>query len=81
MEVGVIARAQTDRIQGRINEAECRLAIGDRLLIGESQIAGPHGRGKAGAAVKIFGASGLIGANVKSEISIGRNIGAVAESL
>src|ERR1700677_5034401 len=74
-----IARAESRWVNDRINVAD-RLAIGCRLLIGQSQVTGPHRCCKAGPAILIRRASLLVGANIESEISIGRYIRAVAIS-
>ena len=50
-----------------------------QLLVDESDVAGPHGRGEAGAAVVVRQAGGLVGAGVEGEVGVGRDVGAVAQ--
>ena len=78
MEIGVIARAQANRIKARIDEPDRRIAIGNRLLIDQSQVSGPHGRRKTGSTIIVGRAGSLIGADVKREIRVCRNVRAVA---
>ena len=49
-------------------------------MIGESQITGPHGSGKAGA-TEAPAATTLIGTVVEVEVGFSRDVGTVAESL
>src|SRR5208282_5245814 len=79
-EIGV-AVPQVQRINGGINEAGCRNAVGSRLLIGQSQIAGPHGRGKTGSAVFVLSATALVGTDVKAKIRVGRDVWDIAIGL
>src|SRR5580692_834055 len=78
VEVGRIAFPQTQRVNSWVNEAGRFIAVGFRLLISQSQVAGPHGRGKTGPAIKVFRASGLVGADVKGKIRVCRDVRAVA---
>src|SRR5208282_4467179 len=77
VEIGVVARAHADIVDSGVDEPDIPIAVGSRLLIGQSQVAGPHGRGKAGSAVFIGRAAGLVGANVKGKIRVGRHVGGV----
>lgn len=78
MEIGVVARAQTNRVKTRIDEAERVPAVSDCLLVDESQVASPHGRRKTGPAIVVGGAAGLVGTNVDSEVRVGRHVRAIA---
>src|SRR5580704_7030555 len=78
VEVGRTAFPQTQRVNSWVNEAGRFIAVGFRLLISQSQVAGPHGRGKTGPAIKVFRASGLVGADVKGKIRVCRDVRAVA---
>ena len=80
VEIGAVARAGSDRIDERVDEADRFAGAGDCLLIDQRHIAGPHGSRKAGPAVLVGGAGGLVGADVEREISVGRNVRAVAKS-
>ena len=51
--------------------------IGCRLLIGQSHVAGPHGRRKTGSAIFVCRAGGLVGTDVKGKIRVGRDVRAV----
>jgi hypothetical protein len=81
MEIGVIARAQTDRIEGWIDEANRVITVSDCLLIDERQVAGPHRRRKTGSAILVRSAGSLVSTDVKGEIRVCRNIRAVAIAL
>ena len=72
-----IAFPQTQRINGWINEAGRWSLLGSRLLIGQGQIAGPHGRRKTDPAVFVCSAGALVGADVKGEIRVRRDVRAV----
>ena len=74
MKIGGIACAYTQCVNGRVNEAEQRVAIEERLLIGQSQVAGPHGRRKTGSAIVVRRAGGLVGADVKVKIRFRRHV-------
>ena len=75
---GEAAAGDVLRVNGGIDEPDCRLAIHGQLLVDERDIAGPHGRGKACAAIGVGGAGGLVGADVEREVGVGRNVRAVA---
>ena len=81
VEISVIVRAQSNRIQRGIDEPDGLIAVSDRLLIDQSQVASPHGRGKTGSTVVVGGARGLVGADVKGEIGVRGNVRTVAVSL
>ena len=51
--------------------------MGSCLLIGQSHVAGPHGRRKTGPALFVCGAGFLVGADVKAKIRVCRNVRAV----
>ena len=78
MKIRVVVRTQTNRIQTRIYEAHAVIAIGDRLLIDQSQVAGPHGRSKAGTPILVGCAGGLVRTHVESKIRVRRNVWAIA---
>ena len=78
MKIRVVVRTQTNRIQSRINEAHAVIAIGHRLLIDQSQVAGPHGRSKAGSPILVGRAGGLVRTHVESKIRVRRNVWAIA---
>src|SRR5580658_6214495 len=68
MKIGVVTRPHAKRINGRINEADRRIAIKSRLLIDQGHVTSPHGRRKTGAAILVCRAGGLPGTNVKAEV-------------
>jgi hypothetical protein len=78
VEIGVIVRAQTNRVEGRIDEADRVISVSDRLLVDESQVAGPHGRRKTGSTILISSAGSLVGTDVKGKVRVSRNVRAVA---
>jgi len=80
VEVVVIVRPHTKRINSRIDEAERRVAVGNRLLIDKSHVSGPHGGRKTSAAVFVCSASGLVGANIKVKIGFRGDVRGVAQS-
>src|SRR5208282_1569744 len=80
VEIGVIARAQANRIKTRIDEPNRAVAVSDCLLISEGQVAGPHGGSKTVPTIHVGGAGSLAGADVKGEICVCRNVRAVAIS-
>jgi len=73
VEIG-IAVPLIQRINGGVDEAGCGNAVGRRLLIGQSEIACPHGGGKTGPAVCIGSTALLVGANVERKICVGRDV-------
>ena len=66
-------------VDGGVDEADEGLAVGGELLVDEGDVAGPHGRGEAGAAVFVGEAGGLVGAGVEGEVGVGGDVGAVAQ--
>src|SRR5208337_1263116 len=65
-------------VDGWVDEANGRIAVGDQLLIDQSDEARPHGSGEAGAAVLIRQARCLVGAGVEGEIRVCRDVWAIA---
>ena len=78
MKIGAVARAHTDGIDCRIHEADGGIAVGNRLLVDESHVTGPHGRGETGPAPASSTAT-LVGANVKVLIGFCGDIRNIAE--
>src|SRR5208283_1229533 len=70
VEVRVIDRRHILRIDGRVDEADGRLAVLSQLLVDQGDVARPHGRRKAGAAVIVGRAGGLIRADIKSKVGV-----------
>ncbi len=66
------------RVDGWVDKADGGLAVDGELLVDERDVGGPHGRGKAGSAVGVGGAGGLVGADVEGEVGVGGNVRAVA---
>lgn len=78
MEVSAVAGSDVLRVDGGVEEADGGLSVGDQLLVDERDVSRPHRRGEAGASVLIGCAGGLIGTDVEGEVSVGRDVGAVA---
>ena len=81
MEIGVIVRAQTNRIEGRIDEANRVITVSDCLLVDESQVARPHRSCKTGPTIFVGSAGSLVGTDVKGKVRVGRNVRAIAIGL
>jgi len=77
VEIGVIAARHANRVNGGIQEAHRRNAIGFCLLVGQSDVAGPQGCGKTGAAIFICRAGLLVGTHVIGKIRVGRDVGTI----
>ena len=80
MEVCCVARRHILGVDRWVEEADGWFAVGNQLLVDQGNIAGPHGRREAGAAVFVCRASGLIGADIKCKVRVCRHVGAVAKS-
>ena len=64
MEVAVIAAAEANWINQRVEESESGVVIGDVLLVGEREIAGPSRSSIAGAASFVVRTAAVIAENV-----------------
>lgn len=79
MEVRGIIGCHILRVDSRIEKADCRLTVGNELLVDQRDITGPHGRSEAGAAIFVRRTRCLVGADVKAEVRVRRHIRAVAK--
>jgi hypothetical protein len=79
MEVRGITRSYILRVDGGIDEPDGRAAVGGQLLIDEGNVTCPHRRCKTGPSVRVRRAGRLIGADVKREVGVSRNVWTVAK--
>ena len=73
VESSSIPRAQSERIDRRIDESQRRIALAHRLLVDQSHITGPHRRGKTRSAPASL-ARFLIRAAIEVEIRFSRDV-------
>src|SRR2546429_9316738 len=64
-----------------VDEAHRTMAVGNGLLIDQSQVAGPHRRRETRSTIRISRATGLVGADVKRKIRVRRDVRAVSIGL
>jgi hypothetical protein len=78
VEVRAVARTHAKRVEIGVDETDGRVSVGHQLLVDQGNVAGPHRCGKAGAAILVGRAGGLVSADVEGEVRVGRDIRAVA---
>jgi hypothetical protein len=58
------------RVDRRVEEPDGRLAVLCELLIDQRNVSGPHWRGKAGSAIAVGRAGGLVRADIEGEVGV-----------